>query len=60
MKRKNRGRHERYKIRNHNIVLNYNYYGCGERRHVKLECTCQKENEDKKGKKFMKKKAYIG
>jgi len=59
MKAKGKNQFKSNKKDNQGSSSNFKCYGCGESGHVKADCPNSKKNEEKKGKKFFKKKAYI-
>ena len=59
MKAKGRNQFKNNKKESQGSSPNFKCYGCGEFRHVKADCPNSKKSEEKKGKKYFKKKAYI-
>jgi len=59
MKAKDKNQFKRNKKDNQGSSSNFKCYGCGESGHVKADCPNSKKSEEKKGRKFFKKKAYI-
>ena len=59
MKTKGKNQFKNNKKENQGSSSNFKCYGCGESGHVKADCPNSKKGEEKKGKKFFKKKAYI-
>jgi len=59
MKAKGKNKFKSMKKENQGSSSNFKCYGCGENGHVKADCPNSKKNEERKGRKFFKKKAYI-
>ena len=59
MKAKGKNQFKSNKKDNQGSSSNFKCYGCGESGHVKADCPNSKKSEEKKGRKFFKKKAYI-
>jgi len=59
MKGKGKNQFKNNKKENQGSSSNFKCYGCGESGHVKADCPNSKKSEEKKGRKFFKKKAYI-
>jgi len=59
MKAKGKNQFKKNKKENQGSSSNFKCYGCGESGHVKADCPNSKKSEEKKGRKFFKKKAYI-
>jgi len=59
MKAKGRNQFKSNKKENQGSSSNFKCYGCGETGHVKADCPNSKRSDEKKSKKYYKKKAYI-
>jgi len=59
MKTKGKNQFKNNKKENKGSSSNFKCYGCGESGHVKADCPNSNKSEEKKGRKFFKKKAYI-
>jgi len=59
MKAKGKNQFKNNKKDSQGSSSNFKCYGCGEYGHVKVDCPNSKKSEEKKGRKFFKKKAYI-
>jgi len=59
MKARGKNQFKSSKKDNQGSSSNFKFYGCGEFGHVKADCPNSKKSEEKKGRKFFKKKAYI-
>ena len=59
MKAKGKNQFKNNKKENQRSFSNFKCYRCGESGHVKADCPNSKKSEEKKGRKFFMKKAYI-